>query len=42
MRSGPLQSANKPDAVYPAIAPWFEVGCNWRAVTDPERSASQE
>jgi len=32
------QMPNKPDAVNPAIAPRFQVGREWRGVTDPVRS----
>jgi hypothetical protein len=33
------RTPNQPDAVNPAIAPWFQVGRQWRGVTDPHRSA---
>ncbi len=31
------ESANKPDAVNPAIASQLHFGYQWRGVTDPER-----
>src|SRR4051794_36489471 len=31
---------NQPDAVNPAIAPWFQAGRQWRGVTDPHRYAA--
>jgi hypothetical protein len=29
--------SNKSDAVNPAMALWFAIGCHWRRVTDLER-----
>ncbi len=33
--------SNQPDAVNPAIAPWFQISSQWRGVTDPHRSAKE-
>jgi hypothetical protein len=32
-------TANKPDAVNPAVALWLEIEDQWRRVTDLDRSA---
>ena len=34
------ESPNQPDAVNPAIGPRFQVGRQWRGVTDPHRYAA--
>jgi len=36
-----MKTANKPDAVNPAMALWLRIEDQWRRVTDLERSANK-